>query len=65
MVLFVFQFYPVCNFSNFGLCTVKSERAKSSSLSVLSIFGVLFEFEQKIVKIQGAPVQQNGMFNRS
>ena len=31
VVLFVFQFYPVCNFGNFmyfGLGTVKSERVK-------------------------------------
>ena len=31
MVLYVFQFYPVCNFGNFinfGLGTVRSERVK-------------------------------------
>ena len=35
VVLFVFQFYPVCNFGgfiNFGLGTVRSERVKTNDV---------------------------------
>ena len=38
MVLFVFQFYPVCNFGkciNFGLGTVSSEMVKESVKNAL------------------------------
>ena len=48
-VLFVFQFYPVCNFGkfiNFGLGTVRSERVKQQ---FIAIFGCCVQ--KKFLKI--------------
>ena len=40
MVLFVFQFYPVCNFEkfvNFGLGAVRSERVKTTKTTRMQV----------------------------